>query len=127
MLQGYLASSNLPNSLILIPPPPLPGSAAYALDLTPSGVASIKDAVAQTEAELRWQCWHRFSLVGFAGGGVAWNDFASFDQTRTIVTGGTGFRYELARKYGLHMGSDVGFGPNGSVLYIQFGSAWMRP
>ena len=33
MLQGYLASSNLPNSLILIPPPPLPGSAAYALDL----------------------------------------------------------------------------------------------
>src|SRR5208337_3548294 len=33
MLQGYLASSNLPNSLLLIPPPPAPGSAAYALDV----------------------------------------------------------------------------------------------
>jgi len=33
MLQGYLASSNLPNSLLLIPPPPAPGSAAYAHDV----------------------------------------------------------------------------------------------
>jgi acid phosphatase (class A) len=33
MLQGYLASSNLPNSLLLIPPPPAPGSAAYAMDV----------------------------------------------------------------------------------------------
>ena len=45
----------------------------------------------------------------------------------TLVTGGTGFRYELARKYGLHMGVDVAFGPDGPVFYIQFGSAWARP
>ena len=32
-LQGYLAPTNLPNSLLLIPPPPAPGSAAFALDL----------------------------------------------------------------------------------------------
>jgi acid phosphatase (class A) len=32
-LQGYLAPTNLPNSLALIPPPPAPGSAAYALDV----------------------------------------------------------------------------------------------
>jgi hypothetical protein len=29
------------------------------------------DEVAQVEAELRWQFWRRFSLVGFAGGGAA--------------------------------------------------------
>ena len=45
----------------------------------------------------------------------------------SIVTGGTGFRYELARKYGLHMGLDVAFGPDDPVVYVQFGSAWMRP
>ena len=32
-LQGYLAPTNLPNSLALIPPPPAPGSAAFALDV----------------------------------------------------------------------------------------------
>jgi acid phosphatase (class A) len=32
-LQGYLAATNLPDSLALIPPPPAPGSAAFALDV----------------------------------------------------------------------------------------------
>jgi hypothetical protein len=85
------------------------------------------DNVAQVEAELRWQFWQRFSLVGFAGTGVAWNDFERFNRTLTVVTGGAGFRYELARKYGLHMGLDVATGPAGQAIYVQFGSAWIRP
>lgn len=85
------------------------------------------EQVAQIEAELRWQFWKRFSLVGFAGGGAAWNNFERFSKPLTVLTGGTGFRYELARKYGLHMGMDVAFGPDGPALYVQFGSAWMRP
>jgi acid phosphatase (class A) len=32
-LQGYLAATNLPDSLALIPPPPAPDSAAFALDV----------------------------------------------------------------------------------------------
>jgi hypothetical protein len=85
------------------------------------------EEVAQVEAELRWQFWKRFSLVGFVGGGSAWNDFEQFSKAQSIVTGGTGFRYELARKYGLHLGLDVAFGPDDPVVYVQFGSAWMRP
>lgn len=85
------------------------------------------DDVAQAEAEVRWQFWKRFSLVGFAGGGVAWNNFERFEKTLAVVTGGAGFRYELARKYGLHMGVDVAFGPDDPAIYVQFGSAWMRP
>jgi len=83
--------------------------------------------VAQVEAELRWQFWKRFSLVGFVGGGAAWNNFERFDNSQTLVTGGAGFRYEIARKYGLHMGLDVAFGPDSSAIYVQFGSAWARP
>jgi len=41
--------------------------------------------------------------------------------------GGAGFRYELARAYGLHMGLDVARGPDDTAVYIQIGSAWARP
>jgi outer membrane protein assembly factor BamA len=85
------------------------------------------DDVAQIEAELRWQCWKRFSIVGFAGYGAAWNDFTRVDNKLTVTTGGAGFRYEIARAYGLHMGVDLAFGPDVTAIYVQFGSAWMRP
>ena len=85
------------------------------------------EEVVQAEGELRWQFWKRFSLVGFVGAGAAGTHFERFDRTLTVLTGGTGFRYELARKYGLHMGVDVAFGPDAPIFYVQFGSAWMRP
>ena len=85
------------------------------------------EEVAQIEAELRWQFWKRFSLVAFAGGGAAWNDFERFDSVQAIATGGLGFRYELARKYGIHAGLDVAFGPDNAAVYVQIGSAWARP
>lgn len=85
------------------------------------------DYTAQIETELRWQFWERFSLVGFAGAGIAWNDDRKSRTEQDVITGGVGFRYEIARKYGMHMGIDVAYGPDGTALYIQFGSAWMRP
>ena len=85
------------------------------------------EEVAQIETELRWQFWKRFSVVGFVGGGAAWNHLEHFDSTKTIVTGGAGFRYELARAYGLHVGLDVARGPDDTAVYIQVGSAWARP
>jgi len=84
------------------------------------------EETAEVEVELRWQFWKRFSLVGFGGVGGAWTDFLNLDRSEAVFTGGTGFRYEIARKHGLHMGADFAFGQNGFVLYIQFGSAWMR-
>lgn len=81
----------------------------------------------QFEAELRWQFWERLSVLGFAGCGAAWNDLGRFDRKQTVTTGGFGFRYELARKYGIHAGLDVAFGPDDPAIYIQLGSAWTRP
>jgi hypothetical protein len=85
------------------------------------------DEVAQMEAELRWQFWKRFSVVGFVGGGAAWNNLGQFNSTQTLVTGGAGFRYEIARAYGLHAGVDVARGPDDTAVYLQIGSAWARP
>jgi hypothetical protein len=85
------------------------------------------EQVAEVETEVRWQCFKRWSVVGFVGTGAAWNGFQDTDDVKSIITGGTGFRYELARKYGLHVGADVAWGPDDSAIYIQFGSAWARP
>jgi hypothetical protein len=94
------------------------------------GVAAMRyqgDQTAEVEAELRWQFWQRFSLVAFAGTGTAWSEFERKETKVSVVSGGVGFRYELAEKYGLHVGLDLAFGPNSPVIYVQFGNAWMRP
>jgi len=85
------------------------------------------EEVVQAEAEMRWQFWKRFSLVGFAGVGAAWNDFERVHNRRVVPTGGVGFRYELARKYGIHAGLDLAVGPDNTAVYLQVGSAWARP
>lgn len=85
------------------------------------------EEVVVLEGELRWQFWRRFSLVGFFGGGNAWNDFERLDDSQGVVAGGGGFRYELARKYGLHLGVDLAFSRDTTAFYLQVGSAWMRP
>jgi hypothetical protein len=85
------------------------------------------EEVAQSEVELRWQCFERFSLVGFGGAGVAWNDLERVDDANAVISGGAGFRYELARRYGIHAGVDVAFSADDAAVYLQIGSAWARP
>ena len=81
----------------------------------------------ETEVELRWQFHPRWSALGFAGAGRAQSSIEGRDFSRDVASGGVGFRYLAARSYGLHMGLDVGFGPDSPVLYVVFGSAWLRP
>lgn len=83
--------------------------------------------IAQIEAELRWQFYGRLSVLGFGGGGGAWNHFEKFDSDQGIGAGGVGLRYEIARQYGIHMGVDVGFSRDTTAVYVQVGSAWSRP
>lgn len=83
--------------------------------------------LASTEAELRWQFLPRWSLVGFAGGGITWPGDHPFEETETTFTGGAGFRYLIARRHGLHAGVDIAYGEEGPAVYIQFGSGWFRP
>jgi hypothetical protein len=94
------------------------------------GVQALRyqgERAAELEAELRWQLHPRFSLVGFGGAGVARGESTLADRDQSVTTVGGGFRYLIARTYGIHMGMDVAFGPDDPVLYIVFGSAWLRP
>jgi hypothetical protein len=60
-----------------------------------------------------------------------WLDVSGFLDEKygflPVVIGGVGFRYEIARKYGIHMGLDLAFGPDNTAVYVQVGSAWARP
>ena len=94
------------------------------------GVQAIRyqgEQTAEVEAELRWQAHRRFSVVAFAGAGVARTEALDRDHKKTVTAGGAGFRYLLARTYGLHMGLDVAVGPDKPIFYIVFGHAWLRP
>ena len=45
-------------------------------------------------------------------------------QGETVAAGGMGFRYRLARKLGLQVGTDVARGPEDTAVYLIVGSAW---
>jgi outer membrane protein assembly factor BamA len=85
------------------------------------------DHFVQIETEVRWQYWKRNSADAFAGGGKTWTGSNSRERSDQAAAGGLGFRYELARAYGIHVGADFAYGPAGHAFYIQIGSAWARP
>ena len=85
------------------------------------------DKVGTAEAEVRWQFHGRWSAVAFYGVGSARIDDGPAPRTKTAGAGGVGFRYEIARKFGLHVGIDVARGPEDTAVYLQVGSAWFRP
>lgn len=71
------------------------------------------------ETELRWDPVPRWSAVGFAGAGAV---DALRDEVAWSVGGG--FRYLLARAFGLRMGVDVARGPEQWAFYVVFGNGW---
>ncbi len=81
------------------------------------------------EAELNWRVFPRWHLIGFAGTGKAFGDNALGSETDFADAAwrsawGMGFRYEIARKFGLQVGVDAARGPEETAWYITIGSAW---
>lgn len=76
------------------------------------------DAVVSTEVETFYRLNDRWRATAFGGVGYAGDD--------PKFTVGAGFRYRIARKLGLDAGIDIAQGPEDTVLYIQFGTAWQR-
>lgn len=85
------------------------------------------DEMASAEVEARWKVHGRWSLVGAAGYGTARTENDFFSSSSDVWSGAVGFRYELARKFGMHAGLDVGVSEGTTAVYIQVGNAWFRP
>jgi hypothetical protein len=74
--------------------------------------------VAETEERIDFT--GRWSGVLFAGYGVA----AGIPRPTTAWNAGAGFRYLLARQFGVRAGIDVARGPEDWAFYFIFGNAW---
>ena len=78
------------------------------------------------EAEVDWNLYKRWTLVGFTGLGNAFSSFTEFDEGKSVRTLGAGFRYLIARKLGVHMGMDFAVSADDFAFYVVFGSAWLK-
>ncbi len=85
------------------------------------------DQAASLEVEARWQFFGRWSIVAFGGAGTTRTNRDTFVATQNVGSGGLGFRYELASKFGLHAGIDVAHSPGTTAVYFVIGNAWFRP
>jgi outer membrane translocation and assembly module TamA len=104
----------------VLPPFAVPG-------ITLRGVPAARyqgERVAVIEGELTWQIDTRWSALAFLGSGWADNSTSDLLSSGSVVNKGLGFRYNIARRYGMHVGIDVAQGPEDTVWYIQVGSAW---
>jgi len=101
----------------------------YALPfITLRGIPALRyqgNNVITIETEWRWKLVNRWSLVGFVGAGDAMETYADFGK-EIKVAGGTGFRYLLARQYGLQAGIDIARGPEQWAWQFTVGSNWGR-
>lgn len=80
--------------------------------------------VMETEQRLDFNL--RWSVLAFVGAGKALMRNESFSDAKTIYNYGTGFRYLIARAFGVRTGIDVAWGPDSFGWYIVFGHNWNR-
>jgi len=90
------------------------------------------EMVNTAEMELRYQLNYRWSVLGFGGIGMTFDELSiNSDMNEAVSAGGVGFRYRLARLFGLHAGMDFAMSEkdpitdeNQFAFYITIGSAW---
>lgn len=110
----------LPDALAGGSTPAADGPALYQA----AGISSYRyqgEDVSTVQAQLGWQVTPRWVVQGFVGAGSA-EDSASDLYTSAEVAWGTGFRYLIAREYGLHTGVDVAFSDHEQAVYFNVGS-----
>ena len=78
------------------------------------------------ETEQRFDLNLRWSVLAFGGVGKAIMRDEDFSDATTVYNYGTGFRYLIARVFGIRAGIDVAWGPDSFGWYIVFGHNWNR-
>ncbi len=84
----------------------------------------LGEVLAQAETEIRWDVNGRWSVVGFGGAGWTENTVQDEVASHAVGAAGAGFRYLIARAFGLRGGVDLAWGSDGGAFYITMGSAW---
>ena len=88
----------------------------------------VDNAAVFAEAELRYDFARRWTVVGFGGVGRVADTIGDLGSADTRSAVGAGFRYLIAREYGLRMGLDAGYSSDGDwTVYVTVGTGWIRP
>ncbi|WP_179023905.1 BamA/TamA family outer membrane protein [Shewanella sp. Scap07] len=82
------------------------------------------DEVLTAQAQLMYHINHRWLVSAFYGQGHTKEQTNLGSSAQTISAYGSGFRYQIARRYGLHMGIDVARSDEDSAIYFQIGSGF---
>ena len=93
------------------------------------GVPAMKyqnNNVSLVETEINYNLYKRWYVLVFGGLGNTYQDFDNFSEGSSVATIGTGFRYQVARLFGLKMGADVAWSTEDFAFYIIVGHAWLR-
>lgn len=77
--------------------------------------------VSTVQTQLAWRVTPRWIVQGFIGAGSAASSSADLYRSAEVAWG-TGFRYLIAREYGLHTGIDVAFSDSEQAVYFNVGS-----
>ena len=86
-------------------------------------------SVLTVQSEFSYNFTPRWEGIVFGGAGKAFStkpaqSSQSFSEATTIASGGIGFRYLIAEKFGLKAGLDIATSKDGETFYIQVGTAW---
>jgi hypothetical protein len=84
------------------------------------------ELTALVETEQEFIITRRWSLVGFGGIAKAFESKEDLSKNVNAWNSGIGFRYLLARTFGLKMGLDVARGPEQWAVYVVFGNSWLK-
>ncbi|QIR13388.1 BamA/TamA family outer membrane protein [Shewanella aestuarii] len=90
------------------------------------GVSAFRyqgDQVGTLQAQLMYHFDHRWTVSTFYGYGQTDTKSIS-DTTDSVNAYGVGFRYQIARRYGIHMGIDIAKSDDDSALYFKVGSGF---
>jgi hypothetical protein len=89
----------------------------------PSG-RYLGDVVAQGQAELRWNVWKRFGVVGFGGVGAVSPEGSIFSGSDVAGAYGAGLRYRISNADRMNVGFDIAFGGDEPAYYFSIGEAF---
>lgn len=88
------------------------------------GVSSYRyqgDQIMVAQSQVRYDIDNRWNISAFYGYGTA--QTTGHENSQSDVSAyGIGFRYQIARRYGLHLGVDIAFSDDESALYFNIGS-----
>lgn len=82
------------------------------------------DYVATTQAQLMWQVAPRWSIQLFGGVGSTADSASDLYSDDNETAYGTGFRYLIARHFGLNIGIDLAFSDEDTAFYFNVGSGF---